>query len=80
MVSFTSFFLILTNGIGKANKPRCFKKTKPETLPVLYRANKKAWMTRFLMEEWLNRLNRLMKRQKRKILLFLDNAPSSYQM
>ena len=62
--------------IGKANKPRCFKKIKPETIPVLYRANKKAWMTRFLMEEWLNCLNPLMKRQKRKILLFLDNVPS----
>jgi hypothetical protein len=33
-------------------------------------------MTRFLMEEWLYCLNRLMKRQQRKILLFLDNVPS----
>ena len=66
--------------IGKANKPRYFKKIKTETLPVLYRANKKAWMTSFLMEEWLNHLNRLMKRQKRKILLFLDNAPSHPKM
>ena len=40
--------------IGKVNNPKCFKKIKPETLPVLYRANKKAWMTSFLMEEWKN--------------------------
>jgi len=37
-------------------------------------------MTRFLKEEWWNRLNRLMKRQKRKILLFLDNVPSHPKM
>jgi hypothetical protein len=37
--------------IGKANKPRYFKKIKTETLPVLYSANKKDWMTSFLMEE-----------------------------
>ena len=66
--------------IAKSNNPRCFKKIKKETLPVTYRANNKAWMTRFYMEEWLKKLNRQMKRQKRKILLFLDNAPSHPRM
>ena len=62
--------------IGKATKPRCFAKIKPETLPVTYRNNKKAWMTTPIMTEWLTCLDRKMKRQKRHILLFLDNAPS----
>ena len=62
--------------IGKAQKPRCFVKICPENLPVTYRNNKKAWMTSLLMTEWLTSLDRKMKQQKRKIVLFLDNAPS----
>ena len=62
--------------IGKAQKPRCFAKICPENLPVTYRNNKKAWMTGLLMTEWLTSLDRKMKQQKRKIILFLDNAPS----
>jgi hypothetical protein len=30
--------------IGKSRQPRCFQ-IKPETSPVTYRYNKKAWMT-----------------------------------
>jgi hypothetical protein len=29
--------------IGKSRQPRCFKKIKPETLPVTYRYNKKTF-------------------------------------
>lgn len=61
--------------IGKSRKPRAFKKLKIENLPVLYRHNKKAWMTGKLSEEWLQTVNKQMKRKKRKILLFVDNAP-----
>ncbi|XP_062566571.1 tigger transposable element-derived protein 4-like [Saccostrea cucullata] len=62
--------------IGKCRKPRCFQKLDPKTLPVIYRFNKKAWMTSAIYEEWLKLLNKQMTRQNRKILLFVDNAPS----
>ncbi|KAL4709481.1 hypothetical protein ACJJTC_012818 [Scirpophaga incertulas] len=58
--------------IGKAMKPRCFKGVK--SFPTDYRANKKAWMTTELFNNWLLTINGDMKRQKRKILLFLDNC------
>ena len=60
--------------IGKSKKPRCFKNLKPESLPVIWRSSKKAWMTSAIMEEWLVYFNAKMARQKRKVLLFLDNA------
>lgn len=60
--------------IGKSLKPRCFKNLDVHNLPVIWRANKKAWMTSILMDEWLNSLNNKMKNQNRHILLFLDNA------
>ena len=44
-------------------------------LPVTYRANKKAWMTTLLYQEWLNALDTRMRIQDRHFLLFLDNAP-----
>lgn len=62
--------------IGKSNNPRCFKNIKKENLPVIWKSNRKAWMTTSIMEEWLIRLNRKMAIQNRKILLFLDNATS----
>lgn len=58
--------------IGKAMKPRCFKGVK--SFPTVYHANKKAWMTTDLFNDWLLTVNVEMKRQKRKILLFLDNC------
>ncbi|KAK3106816.1 hypothetical protein FSP39_000437 [Pinctada imbricata] len=61
--------------IGKSKKPRCFNSIKPESLPVIYKNNKKAWMNSALFEEWLRALDKKMKQQKRKIILFLDNAP-----
>ncbi|KAK3090297.1 hypothetical protein FSP39_010713 [Pinctada imbricata] len=62
--------------IGKAKKPRCFHKIKPESLPLKYKHNRKAWVTSAVFEEWLRNVNNQMKRQKRRILLFVDNAPS----
>lgn len=62
--------------IGKSRKPRCFKSVKIDELPVTWRANKKAWMTAAIMEEWLLEFNKRMHKQKRNILLFLDNASS----
>lgn len=62
--------------IGKAARPRAFKKLNISSLPVLWRHNNKAWMTRDIMNEWLSELDRKMSRQRRKILLFMDNACS----
>ncbi|XP_069102038.1 tigger transposable element-derived protein 4-like [Argopecten irradians] len=62
--------------IGMCERPRCFKGIDIASLPVLYRFNKKAWMTSTIFSDWLNRFNRKMKRQGRNVLLFLDNAPT----
>lgn len=62
--------------IGKTAKPRAFKHINVNDLPVTWRWNKKAWMTGELMAEWLMRFDGKMIREKRKILLFLDNACS----
>lgn len=60
--------------IGKAIKPRCFKNLDMKKLPVMWRHNQKSWMTQSIMNEWLTELNKDMKKQKRNILLFMDNA------
>jgi len=62
--------------IGKSRKPRCLKNIDPHTLPVIYRNNKKACMTSKIYEDYLQTLDKKMRRQKRHILLFVDNAPS----
>nr|XP_037272856.1 tigger transposable element-derived protein 6-like [Rhipicephalus microplus] len=58
--------------VGKFQKPRCFK--RKNHLPCVYRANKKAWMTAALFEEFLSLLDRRMAYKNRKILLFLDQC------
>ncbi len=60
--------------IGKAKQPRCFRKLNVTTLPVIWKHNKRAWMTGSIMEEWLRNFNARMKREHRKVILFLDNA------
>lgn len=60
--------------IGKSAKPRCFKGIK--SFPMTYRFNRKAWMTTNLFQEWLLDLDNQMKKQKRKVLLFIDNCSS----
>ena len=62
--------------IWKYKNPRCFKKMPHNQLPVHYYANKNAWMTSGLFEDWVKKLDRKMQHQKRKILLFMDNASS----
>lgn len=57
--------------IGKSKKPVCFKN---EHIPVRYRNNKKAWMTRELFEEWLVEFDRVIEGQGRKVVLLLDNC------
>lgn len=62
--------------IGKSKNPRCFKNFHVDKLQVDWYYNKKAWMTRDIMTDWLHKFDRKMQRQNRKILLFLDNATS----
>lgn len=60
--------------IGKSEKPRCFKHVDLRKLPVNWQSNKRSWMTSSIFGEWLNKFNEKMKREKRHVLLFLDNA------
>ena len=62
--------------IGKSAHPRCFKHVTPLSLPVAYYSNCKAWMTSSVFTDWLKQFDSRMGRQQRKVLLFLDNAPS----
>ena len=62
--------------IGKSAKPRCFKNTNMQTLPVTYKAQNKAWMTSDIFLDWVKAFNERMRRQQRKVILFLDNAPA----
>lgn len=58
--------------IGKSEKPRCFKNVK--SLPTEYKNNKKAWMTSYIFSEWLTKLDKKFRKEKRKVLLFIDNC------
>lgn len=59
--------------IGKSANPRCFKN---KMLPVKYRANNKAWMTSNLFTEELLQWDAELQKNKRKILLLVDNCPA----
>ena len=61
--------------IGNAEKPRCFKNITISALPVTWKSNKKSWMNSYLYREWLQKFDERMIRQKRKVILFVDNAP-----
>ncbi|XP_005102045.1 tigger transposable element-derived protein 4 [Aplysia californica] len=60
--------------IGKTTKPRCFSNAK--SLPVDYRADRKAWMTSGIFEDWLRKLDRKFLIQGRSILMIVDKCPS----
>lgn len=62
--------------IGKSARPRALRNIAPKDLPATWKSNKKAWMTRDIMTEWLSDLDKKMGLRKRKIILFLDNATS----
>ena len=62
--------------IGHAMKPRCFKNVGPLQLPVVWTANKKAWMTECIFKDWATNFNQKMHTERRHVLLLLDNAPS----
>ena len=66
--------------IGKSANPRCFKGREKATLGVIWRHNKKAWMTSSLFTDWVNSINNQMKLKGRKILLLVDNCPAHPEM
>ena len=57
--------------IGNFKKPRCFRGVS--YLPVEYEANKNAWMTSAIFEEWVRKWDVKLKRRECKIALFVDN-------
>jgi hypothetical protein len=61
--------------LGKAIRRRCFKNIDVKKLPVEWYGNRTSWMTSRIFTEWLTNLDMAMRKQKRHILLFLDNAP-----
>ena len=65
--------------IGKSKKPRCFKGVCMDTLPVTYGANKNAWMTSVLFEEWITKWDAALRKQGRKILVLVDNCSAHPQ-
>ena len=60
--------------IGKFENPRCFKNIKKDKLPIIWKANSRAWMTEEIFTAYLLARNAELKRQGRKILLFVDNC------
>lgn len=63
--------------IGKAKRPMCLPKVH---VPVEWASNKSAWMTRDIFNKWLLDFDGKMKKEKRKVLLFLDNCSSHMQV
>ncbi|GBM39867.1 Tigger transposable element-derived protein 4 [Araneus ventricosus] len=60
--------------IGKSKRPRCFKNVK--TLPTKYISNKRSWMTRSFFINCLKGLDDKIRKQKRRIILFIDQCPA----
>lgn len=58
--------------IGKSARPRCFKNIK--SLPVIYRANSRAWITNEFFYRFLHDFDDAIGRQGRKVVLFVDNC------
>jgi hypothetical protein len=48
---------------------------KHKKLPVAYAANKKAWMTSDIFQQYVSKWNNELRRKNRKMLLLVDNCP-----
>ena len=59
--------------IGKNKRPGAFKNV---TVPVEYTANKKAWMTGALFEDWMKKLDKRMRFEGQHIALLEENCPA----
>lgn len=69
--------------IGKSKKPRSFKGTRAENLPVDYFHQKKGWMDQTIFKQWFDKIfvfevRKHLKTKKlpEKAVLLIDNAPS----
>lgn len=69
--------------IGKSKKPRCFKGTNMNALPVQYYAQANAWMSQAIFTQWFHNIfvphvqcYLKAKNLPQKAVLVLDNAPS----
>ena len=62
--------------IGKTAQHRAFKNVIPDDFPVSWRANKSAWMTSVLYEEWDRGIDAEMRKKKRSFLFTVDNCSS----
>ncbi|GBM18493.1 Tigger transposable element-derived protein 4 [Araneus ventricosus] len=60
--------------IGRSKNPRCFKGAK--SLEVDYDLNQKSWMTSEICEKWVQKLDKRMIAECRKIALVFDNCPA----
>ena len=60
--------------IGESRRPRCFKNVNVDNLLVIYRANKKSWMTSQIFTEWLAAWDSNLTKVNQKILLLVDNC------
>ncbi|XP_005400967.1 PREDICTED: tigger transposable element-derived protein 4 [Chinchilla lanigera] len=60
--------------IGKNRNPHCFKGIK--SLPVYYEANKMAWMTSDIFEQWMQKLDEKFQAQQRRVVIFVDSFPA----
>ena len=60
--------------IGKYANPRCFKNIR--SFPCGYESQRKAWMNSDIFSTFLKDWDSCLRKDRRKILLLLDNAPS----
>ncbi|KAK1343146.1 hypothetical protein QTO34_015921 [Cnephaeus nilssonii] len=60
--------------IGKNRNPHCFKGMK--SLPVYYEANRMAWMTADIFEQWMKKLDEKFQAQQRRVVIFVDSLPA----
>lgn len=65
--------------IHRYKNPKCIRNVDKKTLPVWYYWNNASWMQRSIFQSWIKRVNELMQRQRRSILLLVDNA-STHQL
>ena len=63
--------------VWRSKKPRCFKNIKSLSRPhgIYYYPSPKAWMTAEITTSILGKINQQMEVAKRKIIIFMDNAP-----
>ena len=58
--------------IGKSKSPRCFKGVR--SLPLEYTANRTAWMTGNIFQDYLTKWNSKLSRAHCTVLLIIDNC------